>query len=97
MEQRTLTKNVPDQKTEEVYRSMLQEILLPMFNAWLDSLDERGELGKLPCKVIAESYGCYGCTENSGLALMFNAFAGGAMAAVFDSREDKTSEEQGSK
>ena len=53
MEQRTLTKNVPDQKTEEVYRSMLQEILLPMFNAWLDSLDERGEsLGSFRAKCL---------------------------------------------
>lgn len=91
MEQRTLTKNVPDQKTEEVYRSMLQEILLPMFNAWLDSLEERGELGKLPCKVLAENYGY--CTENSGLALMFNAFAGGAMAVLFDYEKDEAAGE----
>ena len=95
MEQRTLTKNVPDQKTEEAYRSILQEILLPMFNAWLDSLDEKGEFGKLPCKVLAENYGY--CTETSGLALMFNAFAGGAMAATFDSLKDEESEKSGSK
>lgn len=92
MEQITLAKNVPDQKTEEAYRSMLQEILLPMFNAWFDSLDERGELGKLPCKVLAENYGY--CTETSGLALMFNAFAGGAMAVAFDSMKNEASEDQ---
>lgn len=95
MEQRTLANNVPDQKTEEVYRNILQEILLPMFNAWFDSLDERGELGKIPCKVLAENYGY--CTETSGLALMFNAFAGGAMAAIFDSLKDEESEKSGSK
>ena len=94
MEQKTLTENVLDQKTEEVCRNILQELLLPMFNAWFDSLDERGGLAKLSCKVLAENYGI---PETSGLALMFNAFAGGAMAATFDSLKDEESEKSGSK
>ena len=90
MEQRTLTNNAHDQKTEEVYRSILEELLLPMFNGWIDSLDERGELGKLPAKVIAESYGC---TETSGLAMMFTGFAAGALAVLFDHEKDEAAGE----
>ena len=88
MEQKTLTENVLDQKTEEVCRNILQELLLPMFNAWFDSLDERGGLAKLSCKVLAENYGI---PEASGLALIFAGFVGGAMAAIFDPSEDKAS------
>lgn len=84
MEQKT-------QKTDEVYRSILEEIMLPAFNAWFNSLDldERGELARLPGKVIAENYGY---NESSPFALMFTGFAGGAMATIFDSQRDEESE-----
>ena len=89
-EQRTQINSTVDAKTEECYRSILKEAILPMFNAWFNSLDERGEIGKLPGKVIAEEYGC---TENSGLALMFTAFAGAAMALTFDQLRDEAAGE----
>lgn len=90
MEQKTQINNAVNTQTEEVYRDILEEILLPMFNAWFDSIDTKGELAKLPGKVIAESYGC---TVNSGLAMMFTGFAGGAMAALFSQGKDEAAGE----
>ena len=94
-EQRTQINHVPDQKTEdqktaEVYRNILKELLLPMFNGWFNSLDVEGELAKLPAKVIAESYGC---AESSGFAMMFMGFAAGALAVLFDHGEDEAARE----
>ena len=59
---------------EQEDREMIEKVFLPLFDEWIGEVPKIGEAGKLPNKIISEKWGA---TEESPLALMFNAFCGG--------------------
>lgn len=59
---------------EQEDRDMIENVFLPLFDEWIGEVPEMGEAVKLPNKIISEKWGA---TEESPLALMFNAFCGG--------------------